>query len=235
MAQEYSQRMVIAKVARLATYAILDTRMLCAAWIALLLALGLGARPAQSAVATFDGLAEGTTSFDFTDGGIRFFNLDCRMGEARPFVIESGSLTDPGFSSTNVLDFCGYAPGPGYSVGRCGQFDMTTDSPATSGSLDLFVASLNAGNSIYLEALWGGQAVASTVITIPSFPEFCRHYTLSVSGVTFDTLRLRGEGPHESGIFLGAVDNVTITPEPATMSLLALGGLAILRRRKGRS
>ena len=30
-------------------------------------------------------------------------------------------------------------------------------------------------------------------------------------------------------------DNLTLTPEPATLSLLALGGLAMLRRRRRRS
>jgi len=47
-------------------------------------------------------------------------------------------------------------------------------------------------------------------------------------GVLFTNTRLNGE------FVVGAVDNVslTVTPEPMTMSMLALGGAALLRRRR---
>ena len=39
-------------------------------------------------------------------------------------------------------------------------------------------------------------------------------------------------GVSETAIATGYIDNVALTPEPATLSLLALGGLAMVRRRR---
>ncbi|MCP4248015.1 MAG: PEP-CTERM sorting domain-containing protein [bacterium] len=38
--------------------------------------------------------------------------------------------------------------------------------------------------------------------------------------------------PNDSDLNVTLIDNVVVTPEPATLSLLALGGLALLRRRR---
>jgi hypothetical protein len=40
-------------------------------------------------------------------------------------------------------------------------------------------------------------------------------------------------GVNQWAVDIGYVDNVVLTPEPATLSLLALGGLALLRRKSG--
>jgi hypothetical protein len=56
-----------------------------------------------------------------------------------------------------------------------------------------------------------------------------------VNGLTGSTLEIKLEAGTNGGYEVFAFDDITVNgtvPEPATMSLLALGGLALLRRRK---
>jgi hypothetical protein len=53
----------------------------------------------------------------------------------------------------------------------------------------------------------------------------------ATTGLAFDRVRIGSDANNRADIAVSSID-VTITPEPATMSLLALGGIAMLKRRK---
>jgi hypothetical protein len=56
----------------------------------------------------------------------------------------------------------------------------------------------------------------------------------NVNFAQVDKIVLTMSGPSAQDATLGLLEVTTDTPEPLTMSLLALGGLTMLRRRKGR-
>lgn len=80
------------------------------------------------------------------------------------------------------------------------------------------------------EAYRAGVLVNSDNAVTPGNCEI-NHWTLSVSGVPFDALRVNGTGPTDRGIFIGLVDNAVIAPAPASVAVVGLLGLAGRRRR----
>ncbi len=193
----------------------------------------LGVGLAGASIATFDSLAEGDLGVSFVDGGITFFGLDDRasVGDV-PFACEraDGTLSSTGFSAPNALGFGGWAPGPFAAFSQCGSFSFTNGTVQTFGSIDVFEWMSPAGNTIWLEAYRNGVLVNSTGAVIPGNFEI-NHWTLSVSGVPFDTLRVNGTGPTDRGIFIGLVDNAVIAPAPASV---AVGVIAIVGMRRRR-
>lgn len=171
--------------------------------------------------ANFDSLTEDVITPYLEDGGIIFFDLDRRIeGDVvpTPFGIEraDATLSGPFFSSPNTLAFGGYSPGPGAAFTRCGEFKFRLVSGGTGhfASLELFTFLSYPGNRVTLEALRNGVRVGSTTITINSIG--LSHWTIAVSDVTFDTLRLYGSGTQDRGVFFGLVDNVVISPDEET-------------------
>lgn len=187
---------------------------------------------ASASIANFDSFAEGDIGPSFTDAGITFFNLDDRATPGYiSFSIEAAAptLSGPGFSPPNALGFGSWVPGPGAALSQCGSFMFTTGSVQTHASIDVFEWLSPAGNIISLEAFRDGNLVASDSAVIPGNLQL-NHWTLSVSGAPFDTLRLIGSGPSDRGIFIGLVDNVVVTPAPH--SALALAMLVLLGHRR---
>lgn len=145
--------------------------------------------------------------------GIRFFDLDQRFGEpAYNFAVDHAeeSILDnypEHYSSPNVLTFGGYSPGAGLTFGRCGEFKFSIDQLATEASAEFFWSGSFWGNSVRMEALLAGAVVATDNFVLPA--QASGHFTLAVSGSTFDTIRIRGLGA-DDGIFFAVVDNVLV-------------------------
>jgi hypothetical protein len=168
-------------------------------------------------VATFDSLPEGTSTKILTDGGITFSGLDRRLPDYvgfAPFVIEQvddGRLLEAdGFTPPNVLTFGGYAPGPGFGLGRVGEFRISTPNRGAWARLELWDAGDVPGNVVTLEAIRRGSVVATDAVSLLGGVDQVHHYTLSVSGRSFDELRVVGSGETDSGVFFGAIDSVRI-------------------------
>jgi len=181
---------------------------------------GGAVRPASdkvnTAVATFDSLPEGPSTTILTDGGITFFGLDNRLpGSPTPlrFTIEGvgdGSLVDQdGFTPPNVLGFGGYGPGSGLALSRVGEFRILPPQRAKSAQLELWQSGGPGGNVVTLEAIRRGSVVATDSVTLLG-DVLVHHHTLSVSGRTFDELRVVGSGETDNGVFFAVIDSVRI-------------------------
>jgi hypothetical protein len=163
--------------------------------------------------ANFDAYPEGVIAVTFTEGGITFSNLDCNLGSPTYSFIAENATNDltgmPGYTAPNCLGFTGYSPGPGAAFGRVLSFDMSTGQIANDAHLDLWDGSPYAGNTITLDALLGGVVVASDMQTVPS-GGFIHPHHFSISGVSFDMLRVHGGGAQDNGVFFGLIDSVHI-------------------------
>jgi hypothetical protein len=79
--------------------------------------------------------------------------------------------------------------------------------PASTATVDVFEFGTGSGNSVVLAGFANGQEV--TRVSVPVLPCCAiHHYQLTISGPTFDELRLIGEGPNDLGVFFGVIDNV---------------------------
>ena len=203
------------------------------------MALAAVSTAAIAEFANFDDLVEGQTFTTLTNGGITFHDYDARFPGSPPpniFCIEdaSGDLTGlPGYSSPNTLGFFGYSPGSGTAFSRVGEIWFDAAVPGTDVSLELFVVS-DPANIVTMEAYSGGAVVGTDIVNL-NFAGFMDHFTMSIGGVAFDTVRLVGTGPNNEGTFFAVVDNVSITtvPEPGTFIAVGAGiALLALRRRK---
>jgi hypothetical protein len=201
-------------------------------WCAALVASAGSGSVALGAMANFDRLPEGFIGAALDAGGIHFWELDNRLDPNPWFAIEmaNGTLTGfPGFSAPNCLAWTMVYQGPNTGFWRCGSFKFTTGRVQSFASLELYDMSNVGGNTVTLEAYRQGQLVNSASIQILP-PPGIHHYTLQVAGVPFDTLKLNGSGPNQSGCFFGVVDTVVVTPEPGAMVVLLLC-VTLVRRR----
>ena len=106
-----------------------------------------------------------------------------------------------------------------------------TTTPGTSYSLAFWVND-EKDSPCQVVASWDGSPVVSLAWPPATTTGVWTQYVANVTGTGSDTLQFAGWGPTW---FLG-LDDVSLTaaavPEPATMLLLVLGGLALLRRRR---
>jgi len=145
-----------------------------------------------------------------------------------PGILASGSLAmSPGFHFDVSLD--GPAAGTDYS-----QLDVT-------GAVDLGGATVGAAlgyapawysgggppDLLYIIKNDGADPVTGQFDGLPQMSQF----DLLYNGTTYKAM-ISYQGDYDGGTLTGGNDVVVAMPEPATLSLLALGGLALLRRKR---
>ena len=171
---------------------------------------------AQVHVSTFDSLIEGGQGTSVVDGPLTFHDFDARFpGQLPPYVIviddASGQLGSfPAFSPPNLMTMTGYVPGPGAGGNRFGSATITPSGSCSAASVDVFEFGSDAGNSVVLAAYLNGNEVARDSVIFPGGFVF-HHFHLDISGVTFDELKLFGDGPNNQGCFFGSFDNLSVT------------------------
>ncbi len=185
--------------------------------------------------ADFDELVEGFQGHTVRSGGITFFNArEFSFDPPTLFVAEdaSGYMATrpdllPYYSEPNVFQLSGYITGGSYLITRFAEFSFTTGQVETSAALDLFYlpsADEFLNVEVALEALRGGQTVATDSFVITETSREILAASLSISGVEFDTLRLNPKGgdiPPLAGI-LGSIDNLVISGGSASPLALDL-------------
>jgi hypothetical protein len=191
-------------------------------------------------VANFDSFSEGFYGQTITDGGITFTDLDLYLEDPLfiPVFCVDATTSDtmgPFFSPPNYLTTGPYAPGPIGGFTRFGSADILFSGLASAARIDIFSSGLPPeaqNNRLALEALLGQNVVATDEMDFlvrSRGVQGVQHEILSITGVSFDSLRLRAYGPGDTGFVSIAIDNVEIIPEPATLVLFGLGGLALLK------
>ena len=93
----------------------------------------------------------------------------------------------------------GLIPGPDIARGHLGSASITFGSlPAVAASVDIYGFNVSP-NELTFEALLAGSVVAHDTISMNGFPSgpLEWHQVLSISGPTFDSLRLVASGPEQ--------------------------------------
>jgi hypothetical protein len=194
----------------------------------------------QVFTATFDDLTEGTQGYSISDGGLTFSALDTRLG-SRPGVFSidqaNGNLPSP-MSPPNALNFGLVDNSPFGAFDRFGSAWIDFGGLGSAASVDVFSLYAPGGddiskNSLALEAWDGTTLVVSTSVSFTT-QLTVQYRMLSLTGVTFDRLRLISSGPVDNGVAFIMLDNVSVTlvPEPAPALLLSLSLVVGLCFRK---
>jgi autotransporter-associated beta strand protein len=147
-----------------------------------------------------------------------------------PGILASGSLAmSQGFSFDVSLD--GPAAGTGYSqLDVTGTVDLGGASlGATLGYIPAFYSGGGSPDYLYIVKNDGADPVTGQFAGLPQMSQF----DLLFNGTAYKA-QISYQGDFATAALTGGNDVVVALPEPATLTLLALGGLLAMRRRKGK-
>ncbi len=208
----------------------------------------------HASIADFETPREGFAGEIFTDNGITFSRLNDVSGMnpdgssygpgeyGRQFIVENATLAINDFpgvlGGAHALSFGNsFIAGENLSINVLSSFHISTGRVENAASLDmlLFENGPWGGITISLDATLGGNLVASDSFVISDLGgrDGLVGRSLSIDGVGFDSLEVSArwdDGTYAA--FAGLVDNVAITPTPGAMTMLAMGSVAMLRRKR---
>jgi uncharacterized delta-60 repeat protein len=194
---------------------------------------GFDGAPAEPVVSTYDDLAENFLGTSTVYNGVTYHDAN-GIGGVFPdgstftpddvgdqFIIEDAAIFYLDFpdygSSPNVMTFgTSYINGDNFSVGALVRATMDLDTPASAVSVDLAFYENGpwGGIVLHLDAYQGGSVVGSDSLTISDLGgrDNMTTATFSISGVTFDSLKLYatyGDQPSAPRVM---IDDLTLTP-----------------------
>jgi hypothetical protein len=172
---------------------------------------------------------------DFTNGsfpGFDAFNTKS-VGEPPPFDMFRGSDYGSSFSESWTFNYSSLIVTN--ATLTLGIYDH--DSQAPGSQISSFMVDSISISSL-LDTKFEGSGGAQAQYNIYSIILPASTFSVLSDGVATFSLTLKGPGLEDGGGTTGGngagldFATLTVVPEPATMSLLALGGLAVMRRRK---
>lgn len=213
------------------------------------------AAASQASFENYESLTEGFLGSTFTNNGITYRDVNNVSGvqpDGQTFspgeygdqvIIENASLFYLDFpdygSAINSLTFGNtFVQGDNLSIGALASVYMDVAGDGTAASFDLaFYENGPWGGIVYhLDALQGGNVVASDSFTISDLggrdnPTF---ETMSVGGVQFSTLHLYATLNGTYTAPRAMIDDLSVTPvpEPVSMLALAFGTVPVLLRKR---
>lgn len=154
----------------------------------------------------------------------------------------SGILIPDGYMGLNWSDFfkgmtSGYLPGTGYENGTTGTMTAYTSyheevSMSSTGgtAFDFIGADITAGRLDNISVTVEGSRLGTVIYSESISTSTDGPYSFVFNFLNVDTVAFKP--PQGNNDYHIAIDNIEIVPEPATLSLLALGGLTLMRKRK---
>jgi hypothetical protein len=212
--------------------------------------------PARAGVfETYESLSEGDLGPTFAQNGVTYRDVNNVSGfyaDGTPFgpldngndlIIENATLFYNDFptygSPVNALTFGNaFIPGDNLSIGALASAWMDVAGGGNAASFDIafYENGVWGGIQYHLDAVQNGNVVASDTFTISDLGgrDNATFRTMSVSGAQFDSLHLYATKNGDYTVPRGMIDNLSISsvPEPTSLALMGIGGIALIARRR---